>query len=54
VRTLVKRVSGLVILPAVLMAGIAKIAPNPDGALVLGLACMFAANYLLSRDPRTR
>ena len=48
-RTLVRRDIGLLILPAVFMAGIAKIAPNPDGALVLGLACMFGANYFLSR-----
>lgn len=48
-RTLVMRILGLVILPAMLMASIATIAPNPDGAFVLGLACMFGANYFLSR-----
>ena len=49
-----KRVLGMLILPALVMAGIAAIAPNPDGALALGLACMFGANYFFSRDPNTR
>ena len=50
VRALVKRIFGLVIVPGSLMASIATIAPNPDGALVLGIACMFGANYFLSRQ----
>ena len=49
-RALVKRIFGLVIVPGSLMASIATIAPNPDGALVLGIACMFGANYFLSRQ----
>jgi hypothetical protein len=44
-----KRIVGVFVFPAILMVGIASIAPNPDGALVLAVACMFAAaSYLKS------
>jgi hypothetical protein len=42
-----KRIVGVIVFPALVMAGMARIAPNPDGVLVLALVCMFmAANYL--------
>jgi hypothetical protein len=42
-----KRIVGVIVFPALVMAGMARIAPNPDGVLVLALVCMFmAANYI--------
>ena len=43
------RVSGVLILPAVVMVGLAWILPNPDGALTLALFCMSGANYWLKQ-----
>jgi hypothetical protein len=41
------RILGVFVLPALVMIGVGRIAPNPDGVLVLALACMFGARYYL-------
>jgi hypothetical protein len=47
-----QRIVGVIVFPALVMAGMARIAPNPDGALVLALGCMFMAANYFSRKSR--
>jgi hypothetical protein len=46
---ILKRIFGVLVFPALVMAGIARIAPNPDGALALALLCMVGTDYCLKR-----
>ena len=43
----VKRVLGVLVLPALVMVAAARVAPNPDGALVLALGLVFGAHHFL-------
>jgi hypothetical protein len=46
---ILKRIFGVLIVPALVMVGMARIAPNPDGALVLALLWMVGTDYCLKR-----
>jgi hypothetical protein len=44
---LIKRILGVFVFPALVMAGLARVAPNPDGVLLLALVCAFTSSYYL-------
>jgi hypothetical protein len=39
------RILGVFVVPALVMVGVGRFAPNPDGVLVLALACMLGAGH---------